>query len=44
MKIILVNVNTSDSMTAVIGEGARKYASPGTRDRCAPPVLRPGGR
>lgn len=30
MKIIVVNVNTSRSMTDVIGEAARRYASPGT--------------
>jgi allantoin racemase len=37
MKIIVVNVNTSESMTAVIGAGARRYASPGTQIE----VLRP---
>jgi allantoin racemase len=30
MKIIVVNVNTSQSMTDGIGEAARRYASPGT--------------
>src|SRR6266851_4773611 len=30
MKILVVNVNTSKSMTDVIGEAARRYASPGT--------------
>ncbi len=30
MKIIVVNVNTSRSMTDVIGDAARRYASPGT--------------
>jgi len=30
MKIIVVNVNTSQSMTDVIDEGARRYASPDT--------------
>ena len=30
MKIIVVNVNTSQSMTEAIGEAARRYASPGT--------------
>ena len=30
MRILVVNVNTSESMTATIGEGARRYASPGT--------------
>jgi allantoin racemase len=30
MRIIVVNVNTSQSMTDGIGEAARKYASPGT--------------
>jgi allantoin racemase len=30
MKIIVVNVNTSHSMTEAIGEAARRYASPGT--------------
>lgn len=30
MRIIVVNVNTSESMTGVIGEAARRYASPGT--------------
>ena len=31
MKIIVVNVNTSESMTETIGAGARRYASPGTQ-------------
>jgi allantoin racemase len=30
MRIIVVNVNTSRSMTDAIGEAARRYASPGT--------------
>src|SRR5258708_29926137 len=30
MRIIVVNVNTSESMTQVIGEAARRYASSGT--------------
>jgi allantoin racemase len=30
MRIIAVNVNTSESMTRAIGESARRYASPGT--------------
>jgi allantoin racemase len=30
MRIIVVNVNTSETMTAVIGEAARRYASAGT--------------
>ncbi len=30
MRILVVNVNTSDSMTATIAESARRYASPGT--------------
>jgi allantoin racemase len=30
MRIIVVNVNTSESMTEVIGEAARRHASPGT--------------
>jgi allantoin racemase len=30
MRILVVNVNTSESMTGVIGESARRYASPGT--------------
>ena len=37
MKIIVVNVNTSESMTDVIAAGARRYASPGTQTE----VLRP---
>src|SRR5256886_6791736 len=37
MKIIVVNVNTSESMTGVIVAGARRYASPGTEIE----VLRP---
>jgi allantoin racemase len=31
MRIIVVNVNTSQTMTSVIGEAARRYASPGTQ-------------
>jgi allantoin racemase len=30
MRILVVNVNTSTSMTSVIGEAARRHASPGT--------------
>ena len=30
MKILVVNVNTSETMTGVIAEAARRYASPGT--------------
>lgn len=30
MKILVINPNTSESMTAAIGEAARKYARPGT--------------
>ena len=30
MRILVVNVNTSESMTHAIGEAARRYASPGT--------------
>jgi Asp/Glu/hydantoin racemase len=30
MRIIVVNVNTSESMTGVIGEAARRHASAGT--------------
>jgi allantoin racemase len=37
VKIIVVNVNTSGSMTEVIAAGARRYASPGTQTE----VLRP---
>jgi len=37
MKIIVVNVNTSESMTEVIAAGARRYASAGTQTE----VLRP---
>ena len=37
MKIIVVNVNTSESMTGVIAAGAWRYASPGTEIE----VLRP---
>jgi allantoin racemase len=32
MRIIVVNVNTSQMMTSVIGEAARRYASPGNPD------------
>jgi Asp/Glu/hydantoin racemase len=37
MKVIVVNINTSESMTGVIAAGARRYASPGTQIE----VLRP---
>src|SRR2546426_9978130 len=30
MRILVVNVNTSESMTESIAEAARRYASPGT--------------
>ena len=30
MRILVVNVNTSESMTEVIGEAARRHASAGT--------------
>src|SRR5689334_16812664 len=30
MRIVVVNVNTSESMTHAISEAARRYASPGT--------------
>jgi allantoin racemase len=41
MKIILVNVNTSESMTEVIAEGARRYASPGTQTVALRPFFGP---
>jgi Asp/Glu/hydantoin racemase len=41
VKIILVNVNTSESMTAVIAAGARKYASPGTQTVALRPFFGP---
>ncbi len=41
MKIILVNVNTSESMTEVIAAGARKYASPGTQTIALRPFFGP---
>jgi len=41
VKIILVNVNTSVSMTAVIAAGARKYASPGTQTVALRPFFGP---
>ena len=41
MKIILVNVNTSESMTEVIAAGARKYASPGTETVALSPFYGP---
>ena len=30
MRIVVVNVNTSETMTQIIADGARRYASPGT--------------
>jgi allantoin racemase len=41
MKIIVVNVNTSESMTGIIDAGARRYASPGTRIVTLRPVFGP---
>jgi allantoin racemase len=41
VKIILVNVNTSESMTEVIAAGARKYASPGTQTVALRPFFGP---
>jgi len=41
LKIILVNVNTSESMTEVIAAGARKYASPGTQTVALRPSFGP---
>jgi len=41
MKIIVVNVNTSESMTGVIAAGARRYASPGTQIEVLRPDLGP---
>jgi allantoin racemase len=41
MKIILMNVNTSESMTEVIAAGARKYASPGTQTVTLRPYFGP---
>ena len=41
VKIIVVNVNTSESMTEVIAEGARRYASPGTQTVALRPFLGP---
>jgi allantoin racemase len=39
MKIIVVNVNTSQSMTDGIGEAARRYASPGTEIEALQPFF-----
>jgi len=39
MKIIVVNVNTSRSMTDRIGEAARRYASPGTETVALHPLF-----
>jgi allantoin racemase len=41
VKIILVNVNTSESMTEVIAAGARRYASPGTQTIALRPFFGP---
>jgi allantoin racemase len=41
MKIIVVNVNTSESMTDVIAAGARRYASPGTQTVTLRPFFGP---
>jgi hypothetical protein len=41
VKIILVNVNTSESMTEVIAAGARRYASPGTQTVALRPFFGP---
>jgi allantoin racemase len=41
MKIIVVNVNTSESMTGVIAAGARRYASPGTQIEALRPYFGP---
>lgn len=41
MKIIVVNVNTSESMTDVIAAGARRYASAGTRIDALRPYFGP---
>ena len=41
MKIIVVNVNTSESMTEVIADGARRYASPGTETVALRPFFGP---
>ncbi|MGN6796203.1 MAG: aspartate/glutamate racemase family protein [Streptosporangiaceae bacterium] len=39
MRIIAVNVNTSESMTRAIGDSARRYASPGTEIEALQPVF-----
>jgi len=39
MRIIVVNVNTSQSMTEAIAEGARRYASPGTETVALRPLF-----
>jgi allantoin racemase len=41
VKIIVVNVNTSETMTEVIAEGARRYASPGTETVALRPFFGP---
>jgi allantoin racemase len=41
MRIIVVNVNTSQSMTDAIGEAARRYASPGTETVALQPYFGP---
>jgi allantoin racemase len=41
MKIIVVNVNTSESMTQVIASGARRYASPDTQIVALRPAFGP---
>lgn len=39
MKILVVNVNTSETMTEVIAQGAKRYASPGTQIIALRPVF-----
>jgi allantoin racemase len=39
VRIIAVNVNTSESMTRAIGESARRYASPGTEVEALQPFF-----
>lgn len=43
MKILIVNVNTSASMTATIADSARRYASPGTEIIPLQPRFGPDG-
>ena len=42
MRILVVNVNTTETMTASIGASARAVAAPGHRDRAADPAVRRG--